>query len=351
MPHLKEGKVPWSLLQTITKQTGASNPGLILGPGPGIDVAVVELSEARKQAQKFYTSSQDCYLVSKADPITFPIANPAKHLIIINSNDIVTAGALPFGLSITALLPPETPASFIEELQQNLHTTCVSKNISILGGHTEVTDAISRPVLAGSMFGFVPRDYYVPRRFEIGDKIIFSGYVGAEGTGIIASEGREVLKQHFTKSELLEAEHIGSIDQLDIAKRVLDINKQFRPHAIHDVTEGGVLGAIYEFIQPSKLGASLERQKFTITSITQKMASLLNFNPFHLIGSGAVLFVVETSHANFIISTLRKHGFPADIVGEITEDPKITLDGQELDPPSADDMIIALEELKTLKKG
>ncbi len=348
MPQLEEGKAPWSLLQNITKQAGASNPGILLGPGPGIDVAVIKFSEAIKQAQSFYNSSQACYLVSKADPITFPTSDPAKYLVIINSNDIVTAGAIPFGLNVTMLLPPSSKVSSIEQLQQNLHTTCLSKNISIIGGHTEITEAVNRPVLAGGMFGFVPMNYYVPRKFEIGDTIIFSGYVGAEGTGIIINEGRKILKQHFSDTEILQAEHIGSIDQLDIAERVLDINKKFRPSAIHDVTEGGVLGAIYEFIQPSKLGASLERKKFTVMPITQKLASLLNFDPFRLIGSGGVLFITKAHQAKKIVVDLQKHGFPADIVGEVTEELNITIDGQNVDPPSSDDLIIALNGLQKL---
>ena len=230
-------------------------------------------------------------MVYKADPITFPTPNPAEYLIIVNKNDLATAGALPYGITSTILLPPSTSESSLIKLQNELSEICIKERISILGGHTEVTLGVKNPILSASMLGFVPPEFYIPREPQMGDTIICSGWAGAEGTGILISEGKDFFLEKIKTSEYQNGIKIGN--QLDISHRVIECNKRWHDqlHLVHDCTEGGILGAIFECLSPIGFGCEIDVEKIPIAPVTLKIASILKINPFKLISSGAVIII------------------------------------------------------------
>ncbi|MFQ5981379.1 MAG: AIR synthase related protein [Candidatus Heimdallarchaeota archaeon] len=343
---MDEGKIPWNLLEQITALQGHRNDGVVLGPGIGQDVAIISLTEAVQLALDFYNCDGPIDLIYKADPITFPTPSPGRYAVIVNSNDIVTAGALPYGFTATLIMPPGETEDDIIAIQDEIHRICSEKRISLLGGHSEVSDAVFRPIVSGSMIGFVPEEYRVPRKIAPGDQIVCSGWVGAEGTGILSAEGEIVFGEYFSSVELKRAAQIGA--NIDITARTLEINRQFRPRLIHDATEGGILGAIYETIVPLGYGARLSGDSFPISDETQRICDILKVNPLKLISSGAAIFISDPETCAQIVQ--HSTDFPANIVGEILEkDRKITLDGKLVLPPKGDDLIVGLHQLESMK--
>ncbi|MHA2273081.1 MAG: AIR synthase related protein [Candidatus Hodarchaeales archaeon] len=345
---MDEGKVPWDLLEKITSLRGYKNPGVLLGPGIGQDVAVISLNEAIQVVLDFYNSEGSVDLIYKADPITFPTPSPGRYAVIVNSNDVVTVGAIPYGFTATIIVPPGESEDTVLEIQKEIHKTCSEKHISLLGGHSEISDAVSRPIVSGSMIGFVPREYRVPRKIEQGDQIVCSGWVGAEGTGILTSEGESILGQYLSSTELRRAAEIG--ENIDIAEQTLEINKIFRPRLIHDATEGGILGAIYETIMPLGYGAKLSRESFPLSEETGKICDILKIDPLKLISSGCVLFISDPETCDQIVQ--HPSPFPTAIVGTILEkSKKISLDSESLLPPKGDDLIFGLQRLESMKQS
>jgi hydrogenase maturation factor len=345
LPELLEGKAPHNLLSKICKKTGYHHASIVHGPFPGFDVGTLDLAKVTKDIQEYYEIESTPYLTYKADPITFPTSDPARSLIIVNQNDLATAGSKGYAMTITMLFPLGTKENDVLKIQKNLDETAKNHKITILGGHSEVTSTVKRVVLSGSFIGFVPPEYYIGRNAKPGDKIICSGWIGAEGTGIILEEGKKSLKPVLSKRDILRGREIGR--DISITNRVLSLNKKFHNDIsmIHDITEGGFTAAIYESLSPLGLGAEINKEMLPISPITDKICESLEVDPISLIGSGAVLVFTKPKNIDNIIRTLEKSNKPAKIIGEVTGDPEIYLGDQTSGMPRRDSIIKALRNI------
>lgn len=240
---MKEGKLPLNLLDKIIGEINSIPDSVVQGPQVGADVAVIDYHKAIKEVQDFYKSNENVYLVYKTDPITFPTPNPGKYAVIVNANDVVTSGAIPFGFNATIILPIGSTVDNVFNIQEGIKQECARSNIIILGGHTEFSSSVNTPIVSGAMLGFVPKDYYVLREISEGDVLLCVGWCAKEGVGIIAREGYEQqLSKQMNKSSIDRLAKLGSdISVVDVA---LKINKKIQPGLMHDATEGGVLGAV-----------------------------------------------------------------------------------------------------------
>lgn len=345
---MEEGKVPWDVLEQLLHKQGYLNPGILLGPGLGLDAAVLDFKQAAARAQRFYQTSSSCYLVLKTDPITFPTPNPAQYAVRVCANDIVTTGAIPFGFGATVIFPPGCSKTHALALQDEMDRQCKELEISILGGHTEISSNVTgpHPIVAGTMIGFVPSEFYIQREIHAKNKIIISGTCGMEGTSILAREGHDQLSRLMPERDLKIA--AGYINHLSIVNRALTVNKTIRPGLIHDATEGGILGALYEAISPTGLGAQIYKDLIPISEVTAQISEILDINPLQLISSGTMVLVVEEERADECVQILKK-SLPVAIVGEVKEKSYgIRLDQSSLEPPGPDQIIQGLRNLEQL---
>ncbi|MHA1973066.1 MAG: AIR synthase-related protein [Candidatus Hodarchaeales archaeon] len=347
---IPKGKVPWQLLKDIIENVGyVRNAGIIQKAEPGVDVAVLNIKEISKEINDFYGTQGLPFLVYKSDPITFPTPNPAKFLITVNQNDLVTSGAIPYGITITIMLPSNTNSRYLVNFQEELSAICNSRKITILGGHTEVTEGVAYPIFSASMIGFVPSQYYIPRKPKPNDAIICSGWVAAEGTSILLSEGVDFFQERFG-DEYLKMKKV-FYKGLDISERILLINKKWHDyiHLVHDATEGGILGALYECLVPKALGCNVFSSKMPISQMTKDICNLLGIDPFRLISSGAVLVFCDPEKQNEILADLENCGMPAKVIGNVTQERVIKMDDNSVYPPSSDQIIDGLKNLKKIR--
>lgn len=353
MTSLPIGKISWDILNKLVLNKGfTGNKGIVQEAAPGIDIAALNLDEIVKQISQTYSSSENLYLIYKSDPITFPTPNPAKYIVDVNVNDLVTSGAIPYGLTITILLPPEVTSNYPIEFQKNLSDICCKHGISILGGHTEVTDTVTSPIFSASMIGFVPSDYYISKKPQTGDVVICSGWAGAEGTGILIASGIHFFNNKYSKSFIKKASEVGK--EISIRDRILQINKTWHDslHLVHDATEGGVYGALYECLATLDIGCSIDSTKIPLNETTKHISEDLNIDPFKLISSGTVILICAKDKADEILTYLNENTqLPASIIGEITKKgTPLLIDGQELLPPSVDEVIQGLAVLASRRK-
>ena len=344
---MDEGKLPLSKLRKILELKGSKNQGIIADGMIGSDVAIVDMNKAKERTLSYYEVDSDVYIVEKSDPITFPTSNPGKYSVIINANDISCSGAIPFGYLPTIIAPTHSTFEDILQVQQQIHEQCQAMKISILGGHTEISQAVNTIIISGHMIGFVPEEYLIPNKLLEGDKIIIVGYTGIEGTGIIISEAINELKEILTEKEIEEGAKIGA--QLNVVNLALEINKKFQPSLIHDVTEGGVYGALSELITYSNLGINLEKNP-PISPITIKLSKWLDFNPLRLISSGTLIVGTSKKKAEFVIDYLSNLKIACSIVGEVTKEGGILRKNNKvLDGPKGDELITALSNLSKMR--
>ncbi len=341
---MEEGKLPLDLLDKIIGDIQSIPESVIQGPQVGADVAVIDFQKAIKRAQSFYQSKEKVYLVYKTDPITFPTPDPGKYAVIVNANDVVTSGAIPFGFNATIILPVGSSANDVIHIQKGITQECEKNNITILGGHTEFSSSVNTPIVSGAMLGFVPKNYYVPRVITEGDVMLCVGWCTKEGVGIIASEGYEQLNKHLSKSALDKLVNLGS--DISIVDITLKINKEIHPGLMHDATEGGVLGAVYETIAPTDFGIKLFSEKFPLTVETIRVCELLEVDPLKLISSGTLLVITSESKAKKIMNE-SANKIPIKIIGEICSKRNgITIDGEGVPSPGPDAIIAALRKLE-----
>lgn len=340
---MEEGKLPLEKLRSLLKFEGYSNDGIVMKGGVGLDVAVIDLEQAANSAQQFYGSNEPCTLVVKSDPITFPTAEPGKYAVIVNSNDISCAGAIPFGFLATIIAPPNTSFEEIMAIQQQMHEKCLELKISLLGGHTEISASVNSIIVSGHMFGFVPKDFLVNNKLVVGDKILVIGYVGAEGTGIIIDEAGDKIREILSEDEIKNGKNIGK--NILVLNTSLELNKHFKPSLFHDVTEGGIWGALNEMVKYTQVGIELNKLP-PISKVTKKLAKWLEFDPYRLISSGALIVAIAEDKVEKVSEFLKQKDIPFSIIGTVTEQPgKVIYRSESILPAKGDAIIDALKNL------
>jgi len=174
MRSLPIGKLRAETLQAIFDKHHTKDPRVVVGPRVGEDAAVIDMG--------------DRYLIATSDPITFATSEIGWYALQVNANDIAVRGARPRWFLATVLLPPDTTTdATVEALFAELHAACEELEVALVGGHTEITHGLDRPIVAGTMLGEVERDKLVTTSgARVGDAVVMTKGDPFEGATIIA---------------------------------------------------------------------------------------------------------------------------------------------------------------------
>ena len=293
---------------------------IVLRPGVGVDCAAVDL--------------QDELCVLSTDPITVASGNLGTLAVNVCCNDAAACGAEPIGLLTTLLLPPDVEEAFIEKTAREISAAAVAAGIDVLGGHTEVTDAVTRPVISATVIARAKR--YQLRSaagMKPGDDILLTKWAGLEGTVILAEDFAEKLKGVWDREDFLLAR--GMRKYLSVT-RDSAAAMRMEVHAMHDATEGGVLGAVWEMAEASGCGAALKREMIPVLDVTERACEALGLDPLRLISSGALL--IAAPEGERVRELLCASGVAVEIIGKAVET-GVTLDGKPIEPPEADELL------------
>ncbi|HZK10349.1 MAG TPA: AIR synthase family protein [Clostridia bacterium] len=270
-----------------------------MGPGVGLDVAYLQFGEK--------------LMAVASDPITGAGKNIGSLALLIACNDISAGGGEPLAVMITMLLPPHIKKEEIAEIMEDAQTMATKLNVDILGGHTEVTTAVNRVVLSLTALGRVERPL---KGIQENDAIVMTKSLGLEGVSIIVAE-KEEIRAHLTKEEIEDAQQMGQ--QLSIAKEArigLDHGVNF----MHDITEGGLVGALSEMCFESNLGFFVDSKKVPIHDVTHKVSDFYDIDPFQLISSGSLLMTLPKEEVEGLLQELSAKGIEASHIGEFRTD-------------------------------
>lgn len=280
----------------------------------------------------------NCCVLS-SDPITGSGSHIGYLAVHICCNDIAACGIEPLGILVTILAPEDCTEQDIFELMREVNHASAEINIEVLGGHTEVTDAVNRMVVSATAIGKGPAGGYVASSgAKIGDYVIVTKYAGLEGTAILAGEYEDYLKGKLDKKTLETAK--GYMDMISVVKEGITAGRSGAT-SMHDVTEGGLLGAVWEIAESSGKGFELYKDDIPITQETVEICSIFGINPLKLISSG--MMVITSPDRDLIINALKEQGINAACVGRILEDRErrvlIYESGEEkVIPPEADEL-------------
>ena len=329
------GKVPENVLKrAVFKQIRHRRDEVLLHPGVGEDCSAVAVEP-------------DEALVFSTDPITGADKGMGTLAVHITANDLASAGAEPVGILTSIILPPRTREIKLRRLMEEIEIACKSLSIEVMGGHTEVSDVVNRPVITVTGVGKVKRDKIVSTGgLQPGDDIVMTKWAGLEGTSIIASEQEEKLKETLPQ-ELVE-KAAGFIKYISVVPEA-KIASEMGVSAMHDITEGGVFGALWEMGAASDVGITADLMKIPIKQETIEVCEVFDINPYTLISSGSML--IGTPHGNILVDELEANGIHAVVIGRATEgNDRIVINGDEkrfLEPAGADELYKIKKEKDT----
>lgn len=296
---MQTGKLSAELLQQVVfPYLGAKRPDVLVNPGIGQDCGVVDLGGE--------------LAILSTDPITTTGHNLGYLAVHISANDVAATGAEPVGLLLTLLLPPGTSTATVEAIMQQVHAAATSLGMAVLGGHTEFTAAVTQPLAAMTAVGKASNGHYVTAAGgQPGNALILTKSAACEGTAILAADLAAKLEPRLGSALLQRARdfihHVSVVPEARIAVALAT--------AMHDVTEGGVLGAAFELAHASGCGLALWADKVPIAEETAAICRVLDLDPLGLIGSGSLL--VATSTPDQLISALTTAGIPAASIGQL----------------------------------
>jgi hydrogenase maturation factor len=299
---LPSGKIPIDILQEIVfKNLGVKRKEVTLGPSAGIDGAVIDIA--------------DKSLIASMDPITGAIERIGWLAVNINANDIATFGVAPAFFLSCILLPENADRKTVETISTQMGEAARELGIAIVGGHCEVTPGLSNPIVVGCMMGLTDKGNYVTAGgAKIGDKVILTKSVGIEGTAILASDREEQLKRTIRSSMIENAKKF--FNQISIVKEATIAFRTGGVNAMHDPTEGGLVGGIHEMGDASGLGVKIFEEKICIQPETISICKFFKIDPLQLISSGALLVSAKPKFADKIVKKLERKQIHASIIGE-----------------------------------
>lgn len=260
-----------------------------------------------------------------------------KLAVHINCNDIASAGGEPIGILVTILAPTTSSLDEINDVMKEINEEAEKINVEIIGGHTEVTSAVNKMIISVTVIGKNPRGKSVRTAGAmVGDDIVVTKTMGLEGTCILINDHEERLNRILSKEEIDIGKSL--IDELSVLKEGRIAGK-LGAHSMHDITEGGLLGAIFEVSAAANKGFEIYKDKVPVLDITKKICKEFNIDYLRLISSGSMM--ITTNKGKELVKELEGYNIKATIIGKITEkDGFLIEDGKKIkvDPPKRDEL-------------
>jgi len=323
MSVLKPGKLPPELLQRLLRSYTCADSRVIVGPAVGEDAAIIDMG--------------DHYLIAKSDPITFATDAIGYYAVVVNANDIATRGGQPKWFLATLLLPEQTTSvALVESIFAQIAEACRSFGITVVGGHTEVTYGLDRPILSGHMLGEVdPAGLIATSGAQIGDVLLLTKGICVEGTAIIAREREAELRRGDVPEHIIQrAKHFLFEPGISVVRDAHIAIGAGRVHAMHDPTEGGLAMAVHELATAAQVGIMIKANQIPILEESALLCRAYGLDPLGTIASGALLIATPAEEALRIQQALQVNNIACAVIGRIVPPSEGVLfnDGSKLQP-------------------
>lgn len=324
---MKVGKISEAALQrSVLKQLKSKREEVLLCGAIGEDSAGVRISEGE-------------VAVVSSNPVTGHGKVRGALAIYSAVNNVAASGAEPVGVMITVMLPENFKESRLKELSEQIEEVCEQLHIQAMGGHTEVTMAVNEPLLCVTAVGKVKEEKLLRTRdARAGQDIVLSKWIGMEGSVAIADAKEEELLERFPKAMIEKVK--GMLRGCTVLPEAALAGKS-GVSAMHDVSSGGIYGALYELSEAAGVGLEVDLRAIPICQETVEICEYLGLNPYYLKSGGSMLMVCD--HGQELVRILESAGIHGTVIGRTTNDhAKAVLNQGEvsyLERPKADELI------------
>ena len=299
------GKFPPQLLERLLAKSGISDRRVLLGPKVGEDAAVIDMG--------------DRLLVAKSDPVTFAADSIGWYAVQVNANDVACTGGVPKWFLATLLVPERCTEAEAEGIFDQVLAACTALDVALIGGHSEVTYGIDRPIILGSMLGEVERDRLITTGgAQEGDSIVITKGIAVEGAALLAREESAALQAAGVAPEtiaaaaaLLTKPGISVVEEAQIAASVATV------HSLHDATEGGLATALREVAHASGLGLAVEETSIPVLPECSEICQALGLNPLGLLASGCLIITLPAGQVPTLLLALEQAEITGWEIGQV----------------------------------
>lgn len=296
---MKIGKLSGDTLERMVLSTiRFLREDVLVHAGLGEDCSVIDFGD------------EVCIVTS--DPITGATEGVGELAVHVACNDLAANGGTPVGVQIVLLLPEQSREEQIRHIMEDIQQAAASLEVEVIGGHTEITSRVASPVVSITAIGRAPKDRYVTSKgAKPGDDIVITKGVGIEATAILARDYSDQLPFEISEEEIQ-----WFTKQLSVVPEGL-LAAEHGVHAMHDITEGGLAGAVREICQAAGVGAEIREADVPVPYLTRVICEFFGLDPLRLLSSGSMLIVAPKGEE--LVGKLSEQGIPAFIVGTITE--------------------------------
>ena len=301
------GKLPISFLEKLlSKYTGVNDPSVILPARIGEDSAAISLDD-------------NMVLVVHTNPITAASSLIGWLSIHVAANDVASTGVRPRWFTTTILLPEGCSKDTVDRIMREMHDALCELNATLIGGHTEYTGGIDRPITSTTAIGIASREQIVTTGgCKPGDVLIMTKTAGIEGTSVLASDFKDtLLRLGVSENELSRA--VSFIKRISVVPEALALSENRLATAMHDATEGGIIAAALEMALASKTRIILYRDKVPVDPLTLKITRALGIDPLKMLSSGTLLATVPSSKLDELENVMSKVGVKYAVIGRVSE--------------------------------
>lgn len=322
---MKVGKLdPANLEDLVLHRLPVLSDDIVCGPATGLDCAAIRF--------------KDGLAVLSTDPITGASADIGSLAIHVSCNDLAAFGIQPKGILLVLIAPPWATAEDVAAVIEQASQTAEKLGVSIAGGHTEVSDAVNRFIVTTTAIGFAESGHMVQSDGgQAGDTLLMTKTGGLEGTAILAADQKARLSRVLSESDLAAARNL--ITQISVVPEGI-IGGQLGVHAMHDATEGGILGAAWEMAQACGLGLEITIDAIPLHPLTRQITHELGLDPYRLISSGSLL--IATDKPDLVQKSLAESGILASQIGRLTQEVQYVQFcsgiASEMAPPGPDEL-------------
>jgi hydrogenase expression/formation protein HypE len=301
---LLPGKLPADLLAALLADLPDPPPELILGPAIGEDACVIEVPKGA--------------LVAAADPITLTTHAIGKFGVIINANDVAVTGVRPRWFMAVILLPKGTSREDVRGIFASIDEGLEKVGAVLVGGHTEITEAVTQPVLVGQMIGISEQGHFVSTGgARPGDALVQVGLAPVEGAAVLAVEAEAALGE--LPAGLLEAAVNAADDPgLSVVEPAL-LAAELGATAMHDPTEGGMAAGLHEMAVASDVALSIDTRSVLWFEPGLAVCEAVGADPWATLASGALLASFPQDSVGHAVAELTKKNHEVAVIGSVRE--------------------------------
>lgn len=308
------GKINFDIFTSfVLRRLGRKDKSVLVPPLTGIDAGVIDIGSNK-------------VLIIAEDPIFSIPKQPLEmfgwYTVHIGASDVAVMGVKPRYMTYTLLMPPETSDKDFRAIVDSIHKTAVELEIAIVGGHTGYYPGFAAPTIGGiTVFAIAgKRDYVTPAGARTGDDVILTKGPAIETAGILSVLREKELIGKYPSSLVKRAKAL--CKQMTVVKDALTAMEAGGVNSMHDATEGGVIGGLFEMANASGVGMEIDEALFVYPEEVRIVCEAFNIDPVSAIAEGSLLITAKPTHSVKIIKRLKEEKIDASIIGKVIENTK-----------------------------